>query len=387
MAEKRRIISQGTMLIIILGVVSLFGDFVYEGGRSIVPQFFTTGLGGSVFLLGVVLGVGDFIGYSIRLLSGRLADRTHGYWTITFVGYIINMLALPLLAFTGNYIVAAVLIVAERAGKGIRSPPKDYIVSTAAKQGRVGRAFAINEALDQTGAIIGPIVMSLIILYRNDYRLAFEFLFLPAIISLATLVIAYQYHKRVPKKKHAMDKSKIMAFNRFILYSLAVAVSAAGLYNVSFMLVSAQGVLSTYLIPLVFLTAMVGEGFFGVVFGILYDRVGKNLVYIGLITAAVLPFVLMKSLPLFLFSAALLFGAVTGIQDTVMRSVVGSMIPEKRRGHAYGIFNSFYGFGLMASSIVIGYLYYSLGIATVYILITQATALALLYLSFRKTGA
>ncbi len=387
MEAKRRIISQGTMLIIILGVVSLFGDFVYEGGRSIIPQFFTTGLGGSVFLLGVVLGVGDFIGYSIRLVSGRLADKTHDYWAITFIGYIINMLALPLLAFTGSYIIAAILIVAERAGKGIRSPPKDYIISTAAKEGKVGRAFAINEALDQTGAIIGPIVMSLIILYRNDYRLAFEFLFLPAVVSLATLAIAYWYHKKVPKKKHVMDKSKIMTFRRFILYSLAVAVSAAGLYNVSFMLVSAQGVLSTYLIPLIFLTAMVGEGFFGVVFGILYDKVGKGLVYIGLITAAVLPFVLMKSLPLFLFSAALLFGAVTGIQDTVMRSVVGSMIPEKKRGHAYGIFNSFYGFGLMASSIVIGYLYYSLGIATMYILATQAIALVLLYLSFRKAGA
>ncbi len=259
MAEKRRIVSQGTMLIIILGVVSLFGDFVYEGGRSIIPQFFTTGLGGSVFLLGVVLGVGDFIGYSIRLVSGRLADKTHDYWAITFIGYIINMLALPLLAFTGSYIIAAILIVAERAGKGIRSPPKDYIISTAAKQGKVGRAFAINQALDQTGAIIGPIVMALIILYRNDYRLAFEFLFLPAIVSLATLVIAYQYHKHVPKKKHVMDKSKMMTFNRFILYSLAVAVSAAGLYNVSFMLVSAQGVISAYLIPLIFLTAMVGE--------------------------------------------------------------------------------------------------------------------------------
>ena len=123
------------------------------------------------------------------------------------------------------------------------------------------------------------------------------------------------------------------------------------------------------------------------VFCILYDKVGKSLVYIGLITAAVLPFVLIRSLPLFLFSAALLFGAVTGIQDTVMRSVVGSMIPEKKRGHAYGIFNSFYGFGLMASSIVIGYLYYSFGIAIVYILVTQAVALVLLHLSFRKAGA
>jgi MFS family permease len=387
MADKRKVISRGTLLIVIIGVVSLFADFVYEGGRSIVPQFFTTGLGGSVFLLGVVLGVGDFIGYSVRLVSGRLADKTHGYWTLTFIGYIINMVALPMLAFTGNYIIAAVLIVAERAGKGIRSPPKDYIVSTAAKTGKVGRAFAINEALDQTGAIIGPTVMSLIILYTNNYRFAFEFLFLPAALAIATLVIAYRFNKHVPKKKSRMDPTKIMSSSRFIIYSLAVAVSAAGLYNVSFVLVGAQAKISTYLIPLIFLTAMVGEGFFGVVFGLLYDRMGKKLVYVGLLAAAVMPFALINPLPVFLFIAALIFGAVTGIQDTVMRSVVGSMIPESKRGHAYGVFNSLYGFGLMASSIVIGYLYYSLGTAIVYILATQAAAIVLLYLAFRKSSA
>ena len=383
MANKWRI-SRRTMLIVIIGIVSLFADFVYEGGRSIIPQFFTTGLGGSVFLLGIVLGIGDFVGYSIRLLSGRLADKTHGYWTLTFIGYIINMVALPLLAFTGNYIIAAILIVSERAGKGIRTPPKDYIISTAAKAGKVGKAFAINEALDQTGAIIGPLAMALIILYTNSYRFAFEFLFIPAALAIATLVIAYKYNKHVQKRKSVMNPSSIMSSKRFLIYSIAVAVSAAGLYNVSFVLVGAQSQISTYLIPLIFLTAMVGEGFFGVVFGLLYDRVGRGLVYVGLLAAAAMPFALIGSLPIFLFVAALIFGAVTGIQDTVMRSVVGSMIPESKRGNAYGIFNSLYGFGLMASSIVIGYLYYSLGTAIAYILATQAVAVVLLYLSFRK---
>lgn len=386
MTGKLKLISQGTLLIIILGIVSLFADFVYEGGRSIVPQFFTTGLGGSVFLLGIVLGLGDFVGYSIRLLSGRLADKTHGYWNLTFIGYVINMVALPLLAFTGNYVIAAVLIVAERAGKGIRTPPKDYIISTAAQSGKIGKAFAINEALDQTGAIIGPLVMALIILYTNSYRFAFEFLFIPAILAIATLVIAYKFHRRMHVTKHEIAPGKTMTSRRFLLYSLAVAVSAAGLYNVSFVLVGAQAEISTYMIPLIFLTAMVGEGFFGVVFGLLYDKVGKNLVYAGLIIAAMMPFALSVSLPVFLFVAALIFGAVTGIQDTVMRSVVGSMIPEGKRGRAYGVFNSLYGFGLMASSIIIGYLYYSLGTVILYVIAAQILALALLFLSFRENS-
>ena len=199
-------------------------------------------------------------------------------------------------------------------------------------------------------------------------------------------VMAYRFDRHVPKKGGRINPGSTISSNRFILYSLAVAVSAAGLYNVSFVLVGAQGVISAYLIPLIYLTAMAGEGFFGVAFGLLYDKVGKDLVYIGLLAAAVMPFLLTNSLPLLLFAAALVFGAVSGIQDTVMRSVVGSMIPRSRRGNAYGIFNSLYGFGIMTSSIVVGYLYYASGSVTAYILIAQAVAVVLLYVSFKKNG-
>jgi MFS family permease len=384
MDGKRKGISSGTLLIIILGIVSLFADFVYEGGRSVIPQFFTTVLGGSVFLLGIVLGVGEFLGYSVRLISGKFADKTRSYWGLMGLGYAINMLALPLLAFTGSYLLAAILIVLERVGKGIRAPPKDYVVSTAASSGKVGRAFAINEALDQTGAVVGPLVMALIILAKNNYRFAFEFLFLPAVLAFATLAIAYKFHKKLPKNRQQESRASPMSSTRFLFYSAAVAISAAGLYNVSFVLVGAQGHISMYLIPLIFMTAMIGEGFFGTVFGLLYDKVGKNLVYAGLAATAVIPFVLLGRAPALLFISALVFGAAIGIQDTVMKSVVGSLIPESKRGSAYGIFNSLYGFGLMAAGIVVGYLYYTIGAIIVYVIATQIVAFLLLYLSFRE---
>ena len=381
---KLKGMSKATFLIILLGMVSLFADFTYEGGRSIIPQFFTSVLGGSVFMLGAAIGVGEFLGYSFRLVSGKLADRTRSYWPMVFIGYVVNLAALPLLAFSGNYLTAIVLIFAERLGKATRSPPKDYLVSTIADKGKVGRAFAINAALDQTGAVVGPLAVALILLFRSSYRLAFMFLALPAAIAVIFLFIAYRYFKAFKTVGRRENRAGSMTFGRFLVYSAAVAISAAGLYQVYFILYGAQGVISTYLIPIIFLVAMAGEGFFGFVFGMLYDRVGRKLVYAGLLTTLVVPFVLLGRNPVFLFLGALAFGAVVGIQDTVMRSVVGSMIGKAKRGFAYGIFNTMYGMGLMAAGIVIGYIYHSMDMVIAYVVIAQIVASVALYLSFRE---
>jgi MFS family permease len=377
-------IRKGTVFILILGIVSLFADFTYEGARSIIPQFFTSTLGGSVFLLGIVLGLSEFAGYAFRLVSGRLADGTRRYWTMMFIGYAINLFAVPLLALSGNYLVAAVLIFMERIGKGTRAPPKDYIISMAASKGKTGRAFAINEALDQTGAILGPIVVSLALFFRGGYRDAFGLLAVPALLAMAFLFVAYGYYGRNKLQRKRQENSRPMTFRSFLIYSVAVAISAAGLYQVSFILYGAQYMISTYLVPLIFLVAMAGEGAFGTIFGLMYDKAGRRLVYIGLLLPLLIPLLLLGG-TFFLFIAALIFGAAIGVQDTVMRAVIGSMIHEKKRGSAYGIFNAFYGFGLMISGVVIGYLYYSITDIMVYVAIAQATAFLMLYVSFRMS--
>lgn len=379
-----RSISKGTVLIIILGIVSLFADFVYEGARSIIPQYLTT-LGGSVFLLGVVLGVSEFAGYAFRLVSGKIADRTRGYWAIMFLGYAINLFAVPLLALSGNYITAAILVFLERFGKGTRAPSKDYVISTAASKGGVGRAFAISAGLDQVGAIVGPISVALILLYKGTYRTAFAYLAIPGAIAMIALLVAYMYHSKSRIKRQVPLKTDLMSSRRFLLYSIAIAVSAAGLYQVAFVLYGAQGQMDIALIPVIFLVAMIGEGLFGLVFGLLYDRVGRNLVYSGLLLSLFVPLLLLGGSPVYMFLAALVFGAVTGIQDTVMRAVVGTTVHPKQRGYAYGIFNAFYGFGLLVSSVAIGYLYHSIANIVAYVFIIQAVAFVMLTVSFRKS--
>lgn len=375
MARKR--LAAGTLLILIMGVVSLFADFTYEGGRSIVPQFFTGVLGGSVFLLGVVLGFGEFIGYALRLVSGKVAEKTKRYWSFVFSGYALELLVIPALALSGNYVVAAVLILAERTGKAIRTPSGDYIISLAARQGKMGRAFAIREGLDQLGAIIGPIVVSLMIFYSNSYQMAFGTLIIPALISLSFLVVAYRYFKRRRLGNASLKRRQtghVLTHRQFLIYSVGVAISAAGLYNVAFVLVAAQGVIQQYLIPLIFLAAMIGEGVLGPIFGLLYDRVGNRLVFAGLALSALVPVALLFNSPVFFFVSGVLYGAVVGVQETVMKATVGSMVEKNRRSYAFGIFGALYGFGLLVADSSIGALYSSLAIVVCYVIVAQVVA-------------
>ncbi|HPX73360.1 MAG TPA: MFS transporter, partial [Methanoregulaceae archaeon] len=150
--------STALRLILILGIVSLFGDIIYEGSRSVTGPYLLL-LGASALTVAFVAGFGEFIGYAARLISGYLSDRTGDYWTFTIVGYLM-IGAIPLLVFVQAWEAAAVLILIERLGKGIRSPAKDTILSHAAHQVGRGWGFGIHEALDQVGAIIGPLVFA-----------------------------------------------------------------------------------------------------------------------------------------------------------------------------------------------------------------------------------
>jgi hypothetical protein len=140
--------------VVIIGIVNFFADMTYEGGRGIVGPFLGS-LGASATIVGFVAGFGELVGYGLRSVSGYFADRTHKYWTITFIGYAVNMLAVPALALAGNWPLAAVLVVAERTGRAIRKPAVESMLSHAGQSIGHGWVFGLNEALDQTGARLG----------------------------------------------------------------------------------------------------------------------------------------------------------------------------------------------------------------------------------------
>src|SRR4030066_2378823 len=206
-------------LIILLGIVSLFGDVTYEGARSVAGPSLAT-LGATASVVGLVAGIGEFVGYGLRLASGYFADRTKAYWLLTFVGYGL-LLSIPLLAFAGHWQLAAVLIILERIGKAMRSPARDTMLSYAAKGVGRGWGFAVHEALDQIGAVIGPLVFSLVFLFHRGYPEGFTLLWIPALLTLVVLAIA---RKKVPSPQDLegpgevskqVDKARLTRVFRF----------------------------------------------------------------------------------------------------------------------------------------------------------------------------
>ena len=160
--------------IVLLGSISLFADMAYEGARSITGPYLGL-FGVTATTIGIVSGLGELVGCAVRLGSGYLADRTGRYWAVTIFGYLLNLFAVPLLALAGNWQVAVVLIIAERMGRAVRSPPRDAMLSHAAGQTGLGWGFGLHQALDQTGAVVGPLIVSGVLLLGNDYRAAFRF--------------------------------------------------------------------------------------------------------------------------------------------------------------------------------------------------------------------
>ena len=175
--------------VLTLGVVNLFADITYEGGGSINGPFLGT-LGASAALISIVAGLGEFLGYVVRAVAGHVADRTGKYWPISFIGYAINLLAVPAMALAGSWQLAALLMLAERIGRGIRKPTIETMLSyTTAKFGK-GWVFAVNTALDETGATLGPLLMAAVLFLGGRYQMAYALLLLSSLLALASLTVA-----------------------------------------------------------------------------------------------------------------------------------------------------------------------------------------------------
>jgi MFS family permease len=347
--------------IILLGIVSLFGDVTYEGARAVTGPFLLA-LGASSSVVGLVAGIGEFAGYSLRLASGYIADRTGAYWLLTFVGYGL-ILAIPLLAFAGHWQLAVVLIILERVGKAIRNPARDTMLSYATKKVGRGWGFAVHEALDQIGAVIGPVAFALVLFSHDTYQEGFKFLFIPALLTLAVLALARKRFPSPVRLEIPEEPSGQVTQTRlprvFWLYTVFALISVAGFAN--FQLISyhlaAQAIVPDFQIPMIYAVAMAVDAVAALIVGRTYDRIGlTSLLIIPLLTLPIAFFAFSTSYSSVLIGMVL-WGVVLGVQETIMRAAVADLAPIERRGFAYGVFNTMYGAGWGLGGVVMGLLY------------------------------
>lgn len=346
--------------VVLIGIVSFFADMTYEGARSITGPYLAV-LGASATAVGVTAGLGELVGYGLRLVSGRLSDRTGQYWPITFVGYAVQMGSVPLLALAGRWEVAAVLIVLERTGKAIRNPPRDVMLAHATHDMGRGWGFGLHEALDQLGALVGPLLAAGVLAVRGDYAPAFAILAVPAVLTLALLGLARLRYPR-PADLAAGEPRDVRPRGlprTFWLYLAAVALVGAGFADYSLMAYHFEraGTVPDAWIPVAYALAMGVGGLGSLAIGRLFDRVGLGiLVPLTLVAALFAPLVFLGNLVAAMVGTAL-WGLGMGVHESIMAAAVADMVPVDRRGSAYGLFNTGFGLAWFLGSALMGALY------------------------------
>ena len=392
--QSRRSLSRplraGLYFVLLFGAVNLFADMTYEGARSVTGPFLAT-LGASGLIVGSVAGFGEFLGYALRLVSGQWADRSRLYWPITLAGYVVQMVAVPALAFAGSWPFAALLICLERVGKATRNPPRDVMLSQAGEEMGRGWAFGVNEALDQLGALIGPLLVAVILARRGNYPLAFGILALPASMTLLLVLgarLGFPNADRIDRKTEAAPgRSYPPAFWWYLIGAGFVSFGFADFSLIAYHFSKGQAVSPTW-VPIFYALAMAAGGLGSLICGKLFDRIGLILlVPVTFVIAAYAPLAFLGGFSLALVGA-LLWGIGLGAHESLMQAAVAQMVPKERLGSAYGVFGVAFGVAWFAGSAALGALYdFSVVAAVLLAVVTQLLGIVPLLVAARLMKA
>ena len=351
--------------IVVMGVVAMFGDMTYEGARGLAGPYLGL-LGVSATVVGFVAGLGEFLGYALRLVTGWLADRLRAWWPLVIAGYAINLVAVPKLALAGHWQVAIVLVLLERVGKAIRSPARSTIVSYAASAAGVGRSFGIEEALDQIGAVAGPLLTALAIWLARDalpaaqMRMAFAVLLLPAAANLVLVVLARRRYPTPAEFEPDATVAHPQLGRLFRWYIFAAALIGLGFADWVLIAYHAAkcGLVDTIAFPLLYAAVMAVDGLAALLLGRLFDRAGLRVLAVAvLISACFAPFAFLLPSTGLLVAGAGLWAIGMGAQDSIFKAAIVGLVPKQERARAYGVFFAVFGLAWWIGSTTMGWLY------------------------------
>jgi MFS family permease len=351
-------------------------------------QFMAT-LGASAAVVSITAGVGEFLGYALRPVSGYIADRTGRYWLVTFAGYAINLFAVPAMAEVGDWQLAALLIFVERIGRALRKPTVEAMLSyTTARHGR-GWVYAVNAALDETGATLGPLLIALVLMLKGDYRMGYALLLVSSVLAIGFLVAA-RINFALPSRLEEGETAPARGLGRaYYLYMAAGACFAAGLLSyelIAYHLSIAKAIGEPWIPMLLALSTGCGV-MASLVLGRLYDRAPLSTLLAAVVLSSVFaPLAFAGGLAALLI-AMVLWGVGYATQDTLLKAVAGAL-PEGERNFAFGLFYAGYGVGWLLGSIATGLLYDRSHLAlAIFAMVAQLASLPLFVLARRRQSA
>ncbi|MDD2592569.1 MAG: MFS transporter [Erysipelotrichaceae bacterium] len=377
------------LFLLLLGIISLLSDFTHEGARSIYGSYLGL-IGASALVISFTSGLGEFIGQAFRLVTGPIADKTKKYWLMMFIGYALNLLVIPLLMFVDASIweVAIILILLERVGKGIRAPAKSALTSFTAPHLGAGKSFAIQEAMDQFGAFLGPIFVFVVLSLNkgselDGYQLAFGLLGIFAILTLIILAISRYKYPHPDELETTKSKQSIRGNKAFKFYMIAVALIAFGFidYPVLAFHMSDQSLIDITYIPLLYALAMGVDAIAALIFGHYFDKKGiVSLIWAIAITLFMAPIFFLSTSLTGIIIGVILWGIGMGAQESILKAVVSTMVSKEKRATAYGIFYTVFGSAWFIGSLLIG-VFYEINVLYVVLFSTTVELFAVLFLS------
>ncbi len=353
-----------------LGLVSLFADMTYEGARSIIGPYLDL-LEASSVVAGLV-AIGDLIGYLARGLGGFLAGRSRSssfYWGLIFLGYGINLFAVPALALAGNWEIAFILVLIERIGKGLRAPARDTVLAEITEGIGKGKGFGLHEVMDQTGAILGPAIVGYALYQGIGYSGSFKVLLIPALFAMAMLMIAFLNHREVHSISSKEEGKHEKLPTQFWIYSASMALLALGFIHwvLAGYHIKNLGLLPDSEIPFIYMVAMITDAIIALPAGFLYDKWGpKTLLVTPFLAMLAIYYLMMGAERMYIYIGAVIWGILMGLYETNMRVTVADAVTPQNRAYAYGIYGVVFGTSWVVGNGIMGALY---PISVTYILI------------------
>jgi len=350
--------------VFLLGWVSFFTDASSETIYPLLPLFLTNVLKASSPVIGLIEGIAEATASLLKTLSGWLSDRMHRKKIFVFYGYLVSALTKPLFYFVTFWQQVLFLRFFDRVGKGVRTSPRDALISDLAKRRVRGKSFGFHRAMDTAGAIVGSLLaFSLMSLLASNYRLIFLISAIPAFIAISLIPLIEEKKKEKPKgeEKEGEVKLAFSSLERGLKLFIVVSfIFSLGHFSNAFLILRAQTAgISPKIIPLVYLLFNLVYALISIPAGILSDRIGrKKLIIFGYFFFALIfvGFAFARS-PLSIVLLFAGYGIYYGVAEGVQRAFVGDISRHEVRGTAYGLYHTAVGIALFPASVIAGFLW------------------------------
>lgn len=371
--------------VVLLGVVSLFADISSEMVYPIIPLFLTGTLGAPVLAVGIIEGIAESTASILKFVMGWLSDRFRRRLPFTVAGYGLAAIAKPGLALAFAWPVVLFVRFVDRAGKGIRTAPRDALIASSTADTVRGRAFGFHRTLDTSGAIIGPLVaLVLLALLSDSYRAIFLIALIPGALSVLALLAVKEVVNAAPRE-HLPPLLTLRGYDRrFLLFIGVMVLFSIGNSSDAFLILRARDLgLSATAVVLAYVVYNVTYAGLSLPAGIRSDRVGRRPVLIAgfAIFAAVYLGAALATDGWMVWPLFAVYGAYIAFTEGVGKAYVADLVPEQRRGSALGLYNASTGAMLLFASIMGGALWELFGPTATFLLGAASAGAAALLLA------